>query len=323
MYLHTKSERRRRSAGERDDGPPQLKSAGEWFAERMGESSIFLDESRLQVVREAALTLEQLVSGQLVGANGFCRLVLGGKGVGKSSLLSGLAECASERFRHRGLVAVPLDGTECRILPVDVISRACNVRLRASAPDGRRLGVGALAAALAKKGLFVLLLVDDVQEVFAYHPDGAKAVAELTALGGSTAGRVYVVMTGRSSVAGRLCFGTLRMGSDEAAKFRWYYSGRDMNDTCTKYNAVTINPFLGADFRDALDAMRCRLNKLGLRVPVPAVAPTSLRRDSESETTVAADSDVSRLFLVTKGVPRAMEAVLRGVDVSQYAWVDL
>jgi hypothetical protein len=97
LYLHIKSERRRRSAGERDDGPPQLKS-GEWFAERMGESSIFLDESRLQVVREAALTLEQLVSGQLVGANGFCRLVLGGKGVKRKRMESVSLQISTWKF---------------------------------------------------------------------------------------------------------------------------------------------------------------------------------------------------------------------------------
>jgi hypothetical protein len=292
LYLRVQRDSTSRcSTGELDD----KRSSSDWFEERMRADLVYLDESRLRVVRDAACTLDLLVDGRLVGANRFRRLVLGRKGVGKSTLLKQLARCARERFGKRELVTVELKGSSCNDLPVDVICRACGVRLRQAAPGESR--VDALDAALEAKRLFVFLLLDEVQHIFARHPAGGDAIAELTELGDSDAGRVHVIMTGSGSVARRLCFGKLRMGSDEALQYRWY-SGCDMNST--KYNAVTIYPFLGPDFVGALDAMR--------------------RGCGRSLDQATAEGNVTELYLQTSGVASTMVAVLNKGDVARDGW---
>jgi hypothetical protein len=273
------------------------RSSSDEFEERMRASFVYLDESRLRVVRDAACTLDLLVDGKLVDANRFRRLLLGCKGVGKSTLLTQLASCARDCFSKRGLVTVVLKGSTCNDLPVDVIRRACGVRLRPAAPGGSR--VDALDAALVAKRLFVFLLVDEVQQIFARHPAGSDAIAELTELGDSVAGRVHVIMTGSGSVTRRLCFGKLRMGSDEALQYRWY-SGCDMNST--KYNAVTVFPFLGPDFVGALDTM-CRR-----------------RGSSLGQVMAELEGSVAELYLLTSGVAGAMVTVLNKGVVARDGW---
>lgn len=70
---------------------------------------IYLDNSRSRFVKDAAETLADLVRGSLVGRDRYKRLLLGGKGVGKTALLQCLQKAAKCILERHGLYCVYLD----------------------------------------------------------------------------------------------------------------------------------------------------------------------------------------------------------------------
>jgi hypothetical protein len=269
-------------------------SAVESFRDCDG-GGIYLDDSRRGVVMHTARVLCMLTSGRCAAANRFRQVVLGAKGVGKTTLLSALQHAAVAVYASRKLTVVCY--TPGRETPLDVICRECGLgvggdgELRVHGRDQER--VATVDNALASQDQYVFLVIDEVKNLFlGSQPHGDVVLSELVYLGDSRKGRVHVVMTGSSSVTRKLCFAKLDLASSEAAAYKWYV-GLDMN--CTKFQPVCIYPFLGRDFMGAARLMTAGGSDLW-------------------------GSDLMRVFWMSSGVAGAMRELLGKRGVSADSW---
>jgi hypothetical protein len=212
-------------------------------------AAAFLDESRRLFVRDAARTLTQLVNGDLRDCNRHHRLLLGGKGVGKSFVLAKLREAAVVHLgsRPRGrLTCVSLSFDDSLLdasCLVDELGR--RVGYDASARKGHAIvgeePTAALQRWLEEQGKFVFCTVDELQNVYlSACPHGRKLITQLYAFGNSSAGRIFFVLSGGSSDLRQLATGRYAAGGTKYPN----YTALGLN--CTKFVPVAIHPFVAA-----------------------------------------------------------------------------
>lgn len=219
---------------------------------------VHLDSSRSAFVQDTANTLYALVNDRLRGASRR-RLLLGRKGVGKTTLLSTLLQASCERLTSRHLLCVYVSygahGSADQLLTDLVLSS-----LREQAvpglpqPEEAWSRVSELDQWLKRSGRYLFLVIDEFQFTFTGHcaAHGRDIIMQAMDIGESRLGRIHCVLSGSSSVLRRLCFSK---GADElsAADFPNYIRGLDLNST--KFNARWIHPFLDpSDFTAVVSA---------------------------------------------------------------------
>lgn len=206
----------------------------------------YVDASRREFLEDTERTLHDLRSGRLQGMTSFRRLLLGRKGVGKSSLFRVLGQAATEMF---GVTTVSIDYTNAprARMPLEVIWSVL-----AGSHDGLPNDVAELDEYLRQKGRYVFLMVDELDTVFTGAcPIGKEIIGELMEIGSSREGRIHCILSGSSSRLRQLCFAKLPMRD-------WplfpNYTSSDMNST--KFSARWIFPFLDRD--DFMNAAAAR-----------------------------------------------------------------
>ena len=273
-----------------------LDTWAEQTLEHIRGEGLYIDGSRNLIVRDVARNLVRLVQGNLVRHDGYCRLLLGRKGVGKTVLVAALRAAAKALLGPLGLVTCHVSGAS---LPVTLpFARMWHMFQGLCAEvhpgDGSEDEVEHLAQAAATLGVRVFLTVDEVDLLFrSVDPNAKIALMQLVALSSSHAGRFLCVMTGSGSEVRRLCFARLPCGEATRGEYP-AYTKIDMNST--KFTPMWLDPFLGA--RDFAGAARA----------IDAAAYATMGPAQQAEFYVAAG-----------GNARAMGKILRGDSVDQYA----
>jgi hypothetical protein len=149
-----------------------------------------------------------LASGTFVGYNGpSCRTLVGSRGIGKSAMLRAFASIASSLFP--GVIALYISGEGIATARSPFASAHLD-GLIATAAHSRGVNLlqhpHGIDAALRKAGLRVLVLLDEVDDLYrvsAQQPAALRNVSEtlglLSILGGGTSGLYCVLLCGSSS----------------------------------------------------------------------------------------------------------------------------
>ena len=212
-------------------------------------------------------------------ANAQCRLLLGAKGVGKSTLMLAL-EHVLARTLPRTVVTVFVDAHEAaksrQQTPVDVACAAVLEKLGLSLDPPK--DPVALQHQLAANGLFAVLLVDDLHKLFKEATDiNTQWMKELFAMGNlgpvtapdtnAAARRLLVVATGSDAHLRALCFEKLPCSYPGIKQqFPLYPTSFDLNST--RYIVRTLQPVLQRDAFKALWRCACPKAKAGLGLSV-------------------------------------------------------
>eukprot|EP00698_Gefionella_okellyi_P019035 TRINITY_DN5781_c0_g1_i1.p1 TRINITY_DN5781_c0_g1~~TRINITY_DN5781_c0_g1_i1.p1 ORF type:complete len:383 (-),score=52.34 TRINITY_DN5781_c0_g1_i1:199-1347(-) len=244
---------------------------------------LVFDISRAAFRDDTKTTLGHLALNRLIGRTSFSRLLLGRKGVGKSTLLNELQNQCKVSFpditciykTYGGELTVTLVEhivNELHLAPQNVMKPHLDASER----------VGQLEQELTATNTFIFLAVDEIQHVFQDRTDrGRQIIAEIAAIGDSRGGRIHCIITGSSRHLRQLCFA--KLSEEHTAKFP-AYSAMDMNST--KVTARWIYPFLDANtFQEAVEMLSLEPHFLdGIRL--------------------------AELYKNTGGVPRLMDAAL-------------
>ena len=160
----------------------------------------YIDASRLIVIRDTESTLRWLVKGQFKHKNGFCRLLLGRKGVGKTTLLDCIAKAAHSVYGKQNLI-VCCTAFNCKPvagLPSTAIAKSIGVSNKT---------IVQLNSYLEKVDKFVLFIADELDSVFSSEPStGHAIIGEIAEIGDSRVGRMHFIISGSSSHLRQLCF---------------------------------------------------------------------------------------------------------------------
>ena len=175
--------------------------------------------------------------GKLKQKNGFRRLLLGRKGVGKSTLLKCIAEAAKSVYSNKNLIVCStsyISANDIK-LPSTIIESTIGTSEQRSIQD--------LNGYLSTSNKFVLFIADELDSVFFSQNDlGQHIIGEIAHIGDSTEGRIHCIISGSSSRLRQLCFRKL---PDEDVKRFPNYKCIDLNST--KFSARWIHPFLEKD----------------------------------------------------------------------------
>lgn len=206
----------------------------------------YMDSSRREFLLDAERTLVDLTGDRLRGMTSFRRLLLGRKGVGKTSLFRVLSKVAVDVYKATAVLIDYTNAPKAR-MPLDVVWSSLGGR-----SDEAPVDVAHLDAYLRRTKRFLLLVVDELDTVFTGAcPIGKEIVGELMEIGSSAEGRIHCILSGSSSRLRQLCFAKLPI--EDWPMFPNYTSS-DMNST--KYSARWIFPFL--DRNDFINAAAVR-----------------------------------------------------------------
>jgi hypothetical protein len=88
------------------------------------ESKLYIDNSRGSFISSFAKTVVQLVHGNLENSNRFRKLLLGMKGVGKTSLLKSLNDSMQKKTRYPNLLSIYVNYSIWKgsVLPSDILT---------------------------------------------------------------------------------------------------------------------------------------------------------------------------------------------------------
>ena len=167
--------------------------------------------------------LRLLDKGGLVASNAHCRLVVGPRGVGKSSALQHLAY--ANALAHPNTVSVYADlklyphPSRISQLVLEAIGRS-----RGGSVDTPRDGESVLAY-LGRIHLHVFLVLDEAQRLWeASEADATAAAQTIANLYGSDAGLIHVVMAGSTVILRALAFRHVNVHT-LASKYKVVYEG--------------------------------------------------------------------------------------------------
>lgn len=210
-----------------------------------------LDYSRRRFIQDAAASLADLVQGRLVNMDRYKRLLLGRKGVGKTTMLHRLLKVASTMLGRHGLICVYLDYSDAASAPmplesvVAALPTAFRLFLQARllmAPRYEHIAI--VESFLHNRGITVFAVVDELQNVYRACKQGKRIIGQLSALGASKAGVLHWILSGSSAYLRQLVTARLDFPSGDWPN----YTKLDLNET--KFVPVTIEPFVEpADFR--------------------------------------------------------------------------
>lgn len=193
-----------------------------------------MDTPRSDFIINTEKTLQSLVAGRLVRKTSFRRMLLGRKGIGKTTLLRSLANAATYVL-HIPTIFIDYTNPRCAQLPSELIRSRFGFTCEK--------GFDNVDLELERTGKYVFLLIDEFVNVFGSSCEiGQDIVGELMEIGGSHLGRVHCIVSGSSSKLRQLCFGKLPEGDRGLYP---NYSGLDMNST--KFSAQWIFPFIDYD----------------------------------------------------------------------------
>jgi len=261
---------------------------------------LHLDVSRREFLRDTASTLHRIVfrpiGSRADSANGFRRLLLGRKGLGKTSLLINMQRVAKERLREHGLICLYFNYEQESTSPLQLIHKNLLKRHDLRVPDEVE-NAEELCEWLEKQGRVLFLVLDEFQLVFTKRLSSkvaAQTICEAMAIGSSPLGRIHCVLSGSSAYMRRLCFSKIEEAEAHRLGFVHYHKGIDMNST--KFSARWIYPFSHAkDFRAAARLLS----------PIDS-SQSSSEQDEKKEMLELPD-----LYLRTGGYPRFIDEAQR------------
>jgi len=228
---------------------------------------ICMDSTRKAFVRDAASTLVHLVHGHLKGRDGYRRVLLGRKGVGKTYLLRTLHAVATKRFRKDGLLCVWVDYEDKinarRPLHAAVRQLGWIPGLASSILVTRKSTseyVHFVENALQWMGVRLFVVVDEVQNAFMTDcRRGREIINEFEVVGASKNGVTHWVLCGSSHYLRGLITGQHNIKHMHEIGFTHY--GRD-NLNGRKFVPIPIFPFLDTDDFRSLVAHHRRVGSL-------------------------------------------------------------
>ena len=206
---------------------------------------IFLDDSRRNFAEHTFRTVHSLVTDKLKRGTAHRRLLLGRKGVGKTTLLNE-AICLIEQHFPQVICIFESYGLSRFDRITDIISTQLGYSFN-SADSHKR--VVELEKELTRQGKYLVVIADEFQNCFRFEFDSVcNHIGDFFEFGEARDGRIHCIISGSSSVLRQLCFG--KLPAHRAPQFP-AYRGFDFNST--KYQPVWIYPFLQrADFEQVL-----------------------------------------------------------------------
>lgn len=247
---------------------PRAELIAKIIADVAASRNFVLDNSRRKFVEDAAASLADLVQGRLVDRDRYKRLLLGRKGVGKTTLLQRLLAVATTMLQRHGIICVYLDYSDAASAPTPLEAVVAGLpaafqlflRLRLSfAAPHRHIAI--VESFLRSRGITVFAVVDELQNVYRPCERGMAIIGQLSALGASKAGVLHWVLSGSSAYLRQLVTARVEYPSKEWPN----YTKLDLNGT--KFVPVTIEPFVEPqDFRSLVH----RLVPEGVEPPVEA-----------------------------------------------------
>jgi hypothetical protein len=257
------------------------------FLETFKNNRFCLDTSRHDFAKNVHATIDNLVKNKLVKKNGFCRILLGRKGVGKTSFLKTL-QIAANAF-SKSLISIYeccLDSTDSKYLSYLIYSKLSgNVEL-----EHKKYDLNDLEKKLIEKNKYIFLVVDEIEPLFTSSCIGKEIIGELAKIAELENGRIYCIISGSSARLRQLCFA--KLPTDQKVNYQ-NYTGLDLNST--KYCARWIHPFLEIDdFKKIVNIYK-------------------------EENKEFAESELYYMYLKTCGNSRLLVNFLSNMDIDSYS----
>lgn len=170
------------------------------FTQELEQTPLCLDDTRIAFIQDTAITLRSLVIGELVGSTDYRRLLLGRKGIGKTTLLTSLLQSAKKHLGRFQMLCVYIsyDISENKDrLPVELIRRALKKDYSISLPE-EIVYVTGLEEWLVQQNSFLFLVLDAFHLVYTNDcpTAGKDIVTEASSIGSSRLGRIHCVLSG-------------------------------------------------------------------------------------------------------------------------------
>ncbi len=220
----------------------------------------YLDNTRIDFILDFSVTCYNIFKARNLNPNGCHRLLLGCKGVGKSSLLEALIKFLPDLFKEQEsqMVAIFHDYQPVKMmkngnispppLPSDIILEYLEEHGKFTKDEFNiyqkkiQKHPSYLEKLLANKNLFAICVFDEMQNVY-LNKYGSRVISELFVLGGLLNGRVYIILTGNMKDLRALCFDNL--DESDRIKFPGYIPGSNLNST--KFKPKTIKPMMNKE----------------------------------------------------------------------------
>lgn len=230
----------------------ELKEKENEFVNKISQQ-LCLDSTREQFARETYRALHYLMDGYHKDNTGYQRLLLGRKGVGKTTFLKTMQNIAKDLFGDNlitiyehylnpetsklpsMLITNELTGNVTNM----VMSKITNYIPSVLNYNITNNTISSSEKALEKNGKFVFLVLDEIQSLYLTNSYGKSIIGEISEIGGALAGRILCIITGSSYHLRQLCFAKLPV--DKKIEFPNYIS-LDLNST--KFSFRWIYPFL-------------------------------------------------------------------------------
>ena len=209
------------------------------FVSKISEN-LHLDSTRENFARETFRTLNKLTKGLLKQHTGYQRLLLGRKGVGKTTLAEGMQKVAKVIFGGDLITIYYEYSMNNNQLPSSLISEKLNLDSNVKIKSCEKI--------LQEKENFIFLVLDEIQNLYLKNENGISVIDEIFEIGCSRTSNIFCIITGSSYHLRQLCFAKL---SNNLKEDYPNYLGQDLNST--KFSSRWIYPFLETnDFENIL-----------------------------------------------------------------------
>lgn len=194
------------------------------FAENFDD--IFLDESRRKFLKYHEECINSLEDGLLNGRNRFRQILLGTKASGKTKMLEIIQDYMKARNSDKIIVlkVVYGDAYGTSSLLDDIIF---NLRINFKSNKITEK-VKEIEEFLIENDQFLLLLIDEFQEVYRRDELGKRIISEVHCLSDTNKGRIHMIVSGSGSELRKLAFCNLH--NKDIKKYN-AYTGMKLNIT--------------------------------------------------------------------------------------------
>lgn len=198
---------------------------------RRCEEFLCLDNSRKDFIEESSMTVHQLATNRIFGTR-HNRTLIGRKNIGKTLLLTTLSSVIKEYVG--GMLVINIKCDRHHTTPRLAMCEQLNIR--------RTADLDCIEMTLKTRNIKVFLVIDDFNMVYTerFTTNGRDVIRDVLAIGGSTAGCFFCILSGSSSILRSLI--TAKVTDEEVKQHHLVnYTGCELNET--KFSVRTILPF--------------------------------------------------------------------------------